>query len=112
MHGGFALGLPWAGAVTVIVNGLGAAIVPDSSATFQYINLWSDPLTWGSQGFPSEGDTVFIPTGQTVLLDLDPPRLYFVVVQGHLEFDRIDINLDANFIFILDGSLTVGTEER
>ena len=112
VHGGFASGLPWAGAVTVIVHGLGAAIVPDSSATFQYINLWSETLTWGSQGFPIEGDTVFIPIGQTVLLDLDPPRLYFVVVQGHLEFDRIDINLDANFIFILDGSFTVGTEER
>jgi hypothetical protein len=35
-----------------------------------------------------------------------------LIVQGSLEFDRKDITLDANYIFIMGGSFVVGTEAK
>ena len=108
-HGGAASGVPWSGEVSLIVAGLGAASA-SVATTFEYINLWSDAQTWGGGELPIEGDTIFIPPGQTVLMDVSPPRLYFLVVQGHLEFARTDLMLDASYIFVMGGSFTVGTE--
>jgi hypothetical protein len=36
---------------------------------------------------------VVIPEGQTVLLDISPPRLYLLLIEGTLIFDRRDIEL-------------------
>jgi hypothetical protein len=114
-HGGRDSGVPWAGAVSLVVAGLGAATVASNastaSTTFEYINLWSSPQTWSGSQLPSEGDTIFIPAGQTVVMDVSPPRLYFLVIQGHLTFARTDLTLDASYIFIMGGSLTIGTED-
>lgn len=35
-----------------------------------------------------------------------------LIVQGALEFDRKDISVRANYIFVMDGSFVVGTEEE
>ncbi len=43
--------------------------------------------TWGGDTPPIEGDTVFIQAGRTVLLDISPPRLMLLVVEGNLIFD-------------------------
>lgn len=112
-HGGRGSGLPWSGEVSLVVAGLGAAAAATTNTTmrFEYINLWSDPLTWSGSQLPIRGDTIFIPRGQTVVMDISPPRLYFLVIQGNLTFARTDLNLDASFIFVMGGSLTVGTEE-
>lgn len=111
-HGGASSQDPWSGAVSLVVAGLGAASAANASVamTFEYINLWSDVRTWGDGQLPIEGDTIFIPPGQTVLMDVSPPRLYFLVVQGHLEFARTDLTLDASYIFVMGGSFTIGTE--
>ena len=111
-HGGASSKDPWSGPASLIVAGLGAASAANASVTmtFEYINLWSDARTWGNGQFPIEGDTVFIPPGQTILMDVSPPRLYFLVVQGHLEFARTDLTLDASYIFVMGGSFTIGTE--
>ena len=44
------------------------------SPSSQYVNLWSRSSTWGGGPLPSKGDTVFIPSGVTILLDVSPPR--------------------------------------
>ncbi len=44
-------------------------------------------------------DTVVIPAGQTVLLDVSPPRLFLVLIEGTLIFDRRDIHLKVYFLF-------------
>jgi hypothetical protein len=94
-HGGASSGLPWSGGVSVHVASLGLAAVNNESSSFEYINLWSDPNTWGGMGLPVEGDTIFVPQSQTVVLDVSPPRLYFLVIQGHLRFARTNLKLDA-----------------
>lgn len=69
--------------------------------------------TWGGDTPPIEGDTVFIQAGRSVLLDVSPPRLMLLIVQGNLIFDREQPNLwlQANYILVNGGNLTVGTPE-
>ena len=88
---------------------MGTAAAVESAV---FADLWSSHTTWGG-GIPPpvEGDSVWIQKGQSLLLDVSPPRLYMIIVQA-LEFDRIDLNLDAHIIFVVGGSLTVGTEQE
>ena len=73
---------------------------------------WSSSVAWGGQSPPSEGATAIIPAGTSVLLDVSPPPLELLLVQGALVFARVDLNLTARYIFVAQGaSLTVGTEE-
>lgn len=72
------------------------------------ITLWSDPETWG--GFlPEEGDTVVIPSGKRILLDVDPPPLTGLQIDGTLIFDDRELNLFANWIMVY-GELRIGSE--
>jgi hypothetical protein len=50
-----------------------------------------------------------IPAGQTVLLDVSPPRLLMLLIQGSLVFDRRDLALEATYILIQGGTLQIGT---
>ena len=52
---------------------------------------------------------VWIQHGQRIILDTDI-RVYMMIIQGSLEFDRKDIHLDANYIFVFGGAFVVGTE--
>jgi hypothetical protein len=72
--------------------------------------MWSSPSTWGGNPVPDELSTVVIPAGQNVVLDYDPPVLYMIIVLGSLTFARADIHLQAGYIFVFGGTLTVGTE--
>ena len=101
---------PGKGMVLVKVKGHGYATA--SADTYWYVDLWSRKTTWGGDPPPIEGDSVVIPKGQTVLLDISPPKLFAVTIQGTLVFDRKDLNFDAHYIIILKGTLEVGTEEE
>jgi hypothetical protein len=101
--------------IEVSVTGYGNALPAETSAggvvTYQYIDAWSRNTTWGGEAPPIEGDTVVIPPGHRVLLDVSPPRLFALVVQGTLEFaDEADIRLDAHYIIVNGGTFQVGTE--
>jgi len=93
----------------VHVDGLGYALLNDS-VRFRYLDRWSEVNTWFNLEPPLEGDTVWIPRGQTVLLDKSPPRLFLMVVQGLLVFDRRDLALNASYIYVQGGRIEIGTE--
>ena len=76
--------------------------------TFEYIDRWSSPYTWGGADPPREGESVVIHAGQTVVLDIDTPVLNLVLVEGELVFeDTRDLHLQAKYIFINTGRLQV-----
>jgi len=52
-----------------------------------YVSYWSEPSTWGGDFAPIEGDSVSIPKGLHLLVDVDQtPILNAVIVEGSLIF--------------------------
>ena len=116
---------PGNGPVRLTLPAIGTA-ASTGNATYEYIDLWTRYTTWGGEyvvdwqgqrvrntipGLETSGDSIWIQTGQRILLDCDI-KVYMLIVQGVLEFDRKDIRLDANYIFVMGGSFVVGTEEE
>ncbi|CAE7614256.1 PKHD1L1, partial [Symbiodinium sp. KB8] len=95
----------------VHVAGKGDAVVAPL-AQFRYIDLWSDRRTWLNEEPPIDGDTVVVPPGQAVLLDINAPKLFVLLVQGEMIFDNKDLTLDASYIVVQGGLLQIGTEEE
>jgi hypothetical protein len=71
---------------------------------------WSDPATWDG-AVPAAGDVVSIPEGRTVLLDVSPPPLGGLTIDGALIFADQDLDLQTEWI-VVRGRLQVGTPER
>src|SRR5690606_30558262 len=74
--------------------------------------LWSDPSVWSGGAVPREGDIVTIGQGMDVVLDVSPPALNGLNIDGKLSFasDR-DLELTTEWI-LLRGELEIGTEEN
>src|SRR5579872_5160143 len=74
--------------------------------------LWSNPATWPDRKVPGAGDTVTIEKGKDVLLDVSPPSLGGLRIDGKLSFsDKADIELTTESI-IVHGELEIGTEAK
>jgi len=73
--------------------------------------LWSDATTWSGGAVPQEGEIVTIGEGMEVVLDVSPPALHGVNVDGKLSFagDK-DLELTTEWI-LLRGELQIGTEQ-
>ncbi|MFC5599162.1 G8 domain-containing protein [Deinococcus cellulosilyticus] len=73
--------------------------------------LWSSPQTWGGK-VPGTGDTVTIPKDKTILLDVSPPALRGLTVEGTLSFDpRAHVTLRTDYVMV-HGKLQAGTEAQ
>src|SRR5690349_17357559 len=71
---------------------------------------WSDRATWPNKKVPVAGDKVDIPAGKEVLLDVSPPALGGVTVNGKLTFaDNADLELTTEWVMV-HGELQIGTE--
>lgn len=102
---------PPADVLVTLPGGSMSIAAADGEAAFQYVDLWSSPTSWGGMPPPGEGDSVVIPPDQTILMDVSPPPLYTIIVQGTLIFDDShDLALDAHYILVNGGALRVGTE--
>jgi cell migration-inducing and hyaluronan-binding protein len=71
---------------------------------------WSDAATWGGR-LPRAGESVVIPDGRRVLLDVSPPPLKGLQVDGLLLFDDRDLSLSADWILVR-GELRIGAANR
>jgi cell migration-inducing and hyaluronan-binding protein len=73
---------------------------------------WSDAATWPDRRVPRAGDTVTIPTGRDVVLDVSPPALGSLTIDGKLSFANTrDLELTTEWI-VLHGELEIGTATR
>src|SRR5690348_14081538 len=70
---------------------------------------WSDPGTWPDQKVPAAGADVVIAKGTDVLLDVSPPPLASLKIEGALTADDRDLELTAGSVQVF-GTLIVGTE--
>jgi hypothetical protein len=73
---------------------------------------WSDPATWPNRKVPAAGDKVEIASGKEVILDVSPPALHGLTINGKLTFgDKSDLELTTEWVMV-HGELQVGTEAR
>ncbi|MSR06991.1 MAG: transmembrane domain-containing protein [Gemmatimonadetes bacterium] len=72
---------------------------------------WSDPAAWPNGRLPAAGAEVVIERGRTITLDVSPPALRGLIVEGTLEFDRKDLSLTSDWILVR-GTLRIGTEAQ
>ncbi|GIV88227.1 MAG: hypothetical protein KatS3mg055_0745 [Chloroflexus sp.] len=92
---------------TVSVQAAHTVFVPMvASQTFE---RWSQPQTWGGR-LPQAGDAVQIPAGKVILLDVSPPPLQSLLIEGDLIFDRRDLDLTVGWMMIHgQGRLRIGS---
>ena len=73
---------------------------------------WSNPDTWPNRKVPVAGDKVTIGRDKEVLLDVSPPALGGLSIDGKLTFaNDADLELTTEWI-MLHGELAIGSEAR
>lgn len=74
--------------------------------------LWSNPASWPDRKVPRAGDTVTIERGKDVLLDVSPPPLDGLTIDGKLSFsDKANIVLTTEWITV-HGEMEIGTAAK
>ncbi len=98
--------------VPAFLLGSASAVVDAQNAGSHAVkqDLWSKPATWPNRKVPRAGDTVTIAKGKDVLLDVSPPPLNGLHIEGKLSFsDKADLELTTEWIMV-HGELEIGTE--
>src|SRR5271169_1865128 len=73
---------------------------------------WSDPATWPDKKVPAKDDLVTIGRDMDVVLDVTPPALHGLTINGKLSFaDNKDFELTTEWIMV-HGELEIGTEAK
>src|SRR5262245_1019434 len=73
---------------------------------------WSDPASWPNRKVPVAGDKVTIGKDKQVVLDVSPPALGGLSIDGKLTFaSNADLELTTEWI-MLHGELEIGTEAK
>ncbi len=74
---------------------------------------WSDPASWPDGKVPGAGDAVKIGRDRDIILDVSPPALRSLTVEGKLGFaDNRDLELKTEWIYVPGGELEIGSEAR
>ncbi|MBO0782456.1 MAG: G8 domain-containing protein, partial [Ktedonobacteraceae bacterium] len=80
-------------------------------ATHPVGERWSDAKTWGG-ALPRAQAAVTIPAGKSILLDVSPPPLKSLLIEGTLVCDAKDLAIRANWIMVhVGGSFLCGSEQ-
>ena len=94
-----------------VLGGVFAVVQAQNAAPARPMN-WSDPATWPNQKVPAAGDKVEIASGKEVILDVSPPALNGVTINGKLTFaDKSDLALTTEWVMV-HGELQIGTEAK
>jgi cell migration-inducing and hyaluronan-binding protein len=88
------------------------AVVQAQNAGSAKPTNWSDPASWPNKKVPAAGDKVEIASGKEVILDVSPPALHGLTINGKLTFgDKADLALTTEWVMV-HGELQIGTEAK
>jgi len=74
---------------------------------------WSDPASWPEGKVPGAGDAVTIGRDKNIVLDVAPPALRSLTVNGKLSFSNdLDLELKTEWILLAGGELAIGSEAK
>src|SRR5688572_10574605 len=99
--------------VPAFLFGSVSAVVQAQNAATPAVNQarWSESATWPGGKVPVAGDKVTIEKGRDVVLDVSPPALGSLTINGKLSFaDNKDLELTTEWIMV-HGELEIGTEK-
>jgi len=97
--------------ISASLLGSAFAVLQGQTAPAAKQTRWSDAATWPGGKVPVAGDKVTIEQGKDVLLDVTPPALNGLTINGKLSFaNNRDIELTTEWI-MLHGELEIGTEK-
>ena len=83
----------------------------DEDPRENFLRYWSDVANWPNSQLPLEGENVTIPYQWQLVMDINPPRLNYLEVDGILMIDpAVDRTLDAHYIWVKKGRILAGTE--
>jgi hypothetical protein len=72
---------------------------------------WSDPASWPNGKVPVAGEAVTIARDRSITLDVSPPALRSLTINGKLSFaDDRDLSLTTEWIYVPGGELDIGSE--
>ncbi|MBF6594305.1 MAG: G8 domain-containing protein [Thermaceae bacterium] len=104
-------GLLWLVLLVGLVACSKASIPPSGGTTPPARSgLWSDPNTWGGS-VPKAGDIVTIPADLSLTLDVSPPALKGLDVEGWLTFADKDLSLSSDWIMV-HGKFQIGSADK
>ncbi len=87
-------------------------VTPPGPTPGQQSFKWSDPNAWGGK-VPAAGATVTIPANKYIVLDVSPPALKGLQIDGGLVFDDKDLELTSNWVMVHgSGRLEVGRTDK
>src|SRR5688500_3143505 len=93
----------------VLLSSVRAVAEAQTAGAAQPTN-WSDPNTWPNRKVPAAGDKVIIARDKHVILDVSPPALGGLSIDGKLTFSNdADLELTTEWI-MLHGELAIGSE--
>ncbi len=94
----------------VLVGALAVVGAREGSAQTAQPSLWSNPDTWPNHKVPIAGDKPTIGRDKDVILDVSPPALAGLSIDGKLTFSNdTDLELTTEWI-MLHGELAIGSE--
>ena len=67
-----------------LIKIIGKGYAANQGHIFLYADYWSSEITWGGQAPPRDGDSVYIPPGQNIILDESTARLVLLTIEGIL----------------------------
>jgi cell migration-inducing and hyaluronan-binding protein len=90
--------------------GLAGALAVAHAQENASASRWSDPATWPNRKVPVAGDKVTIGRDKDVVLDVSPPALGGLSIDGKLSFSNdADLELTTEWIMV-HGELAIGSE--
>src|SRR5271157_4213838 len=95
----------------LVLGGYAALKAQQKTSSTTSGKRWSDPATWPDKKVPAKDDLVTIGRDMNVVLDVTPPELHGLTINGKLSFaDNKDLELTTEWI-MLHGELEIGTEK-
>ncbi len=92
-----------------VLGGVFAAVQAQNAGATAKPTNWSDPATWPNKKVPAAGDKVTIGRDKDVVLDVSPPALSGLSIDGKLTFsNNADVELTTEWI-MLHGELAIGS---
>jgi cell migration-inducing and hyaluronan-binding protein len=87
------------------------AMPAQGPAAAMHQSRWSDPASWPDGKVPGAGDAVTIARDKDIVLDVSPPTLRSLTIDGKLSFsDDKDLELKTDWIYLSGGELDIGSE--